>query len=171
MGWAACAIRTNFQDLGDGIVARHRDTGKVCATGVTVLSCHLGPSRPSRQTPMPFSFFSCANFQHDTYPAVPESWYSPLKTRAVIPYVRGSRWVPPEELEGDSLGVLQEMLQLLPRAVSGAQTCMVVPLHIPHRDLLFCHASHATAAHARCQLAVRWDLGLSRNRLGAGSPH
>lgn len=56
VGWAACAIRMNFQESGDGIVARHKDTETVCAAGIIVLSCHLGQSSRICRTMLPFLF-------------------------------------------------------------------------------------------------------------------
>lgn len=147
----------------------------MCAAGVTVLSCHLGPSRPYMQTRLPILFFlPTSNMELSAVPErpvlAPENTGCDTACMRLAVGLAGGR---------DSLGMLQEMLQLQETEASCCRGHLgprhAWASHIPPRDspssAVRVSASHATAAHARCQFTRGVALGLSRNRLGAGSPH
>lgn len=142
MGWAACAIRMNFQESGDGIVARHRDTAR-CAEPVSRY-CRITSGNQGRICKIyRFHSFFLSPTRHMTPSAVPKRLVlTPENTGCDAACMRLAVGLVPEG--GVSLGMLQEICclrfpaardELLPRALR-PQTCMVALSHIPHRDLL-----------------------------------
>lgn len=175
VGSATCAIRMNFQEFGDGIVARHRDTAG-CAQPVS-LYCRATSAHRGRICRHGCQFFSSLPTSNMELSAVPERpVLAPENTgcdtacmRLAVGLAggRGLAW----NAAGNAAAA-GDRSKLLPRAF-GAKTCMGFSHSTQGSpsSAVRVSASHATAAHARCQFTRGVALGLSRNRLGAGSPH
>lgn len=143
----------------------------MCAAGVTVLSCHLGPSRPYMQTRLPFLFFlPTSNMELSAVPErpvlAPENTGCDTACMRLAVGLAGGR---------DSLGMLQEMLQETEAAAAGMLGQDMHGLLTFHTGIsLLCRASLCKPCNrSTCKMPVHSSvaLGLSRNRLGAGSPH
>lgn len=107
----------------------------MCAAGVTVLSCHLGPSRPYMQTRLPILFFlPTSNMELSAVPErpvlAPENAGCDTACMRLAVGLAGGR---------DSLGMLQEMLQLQETEASCCRGHLgprhAWASHIPPRDL------------------------------------
>lgn len=180
VGWAACAIRMNFQESGDGIVARHRDTER-CAQPVS-LCCRATSVNLGRicRTMLPFLFFlslcQLPRWHHLPEPKkklvpAPENTGCDTVCMRLAVGLAGGR--------GLACGMLQEIMLQETSCCRGhlaAQTCMEHSLSHSNTGVsFFCQCKTLQAMQQQhmqdASSLEAWPWGLSRNRQGAGSPH